>query len=110
MWITFQKSYIFVLYCIVSIYLFSASCSAHQSEALPVRETQREESSLKRTKRGGGGVRLRWMHADEERGLAPCARSDTNYSPMMSYCLLMQEVRVFCTRISSDGIKSGNFS
>ena len=31
------------LYCIVSIYLYSASCSAHQSEALPVRETQREE-------------------------------------------------------------------
>ena|SRR6218665_3407449 len=32
-----------ILYCIVSIYLYSASCSAHQSEALPVRETQREE-------------------------------------------------------------------
>src|SRR6218665_2329236 len=31
--------------CIVSIRLYSASCSAHQSEALPVRETQREESS-----------------------------------------------------------------
>src|SRR6218665_1581702 len=31
-----------VLYCIVSIslHLYSASCSAHQSEALPVRETQ----------------------------------------------------------------------
>src|SRR6218665_3364124 len=41
-----------LLYCIVSIYLYSASCSAHQSEALPVRETQREESSLERTKRG----------------------------------------------------------
>src|SRR6218665_1818575 len=41
-----------VLYCIVSIHLYSASCSAHQSEALPVRETQREESSLERTKRG----------------------------------------------------------
>src|SRR6218665_3766782 len=40
-----------VLYCIVSINLYSASCSAHQSEALPVRETQREESSLERTKR-----------------------------------------------------------
>src|SRR6218665_1293732 len=25
-----------VLYCIVSIHLYSASCSAHQSEALPV--------------------------------------------------------------------------
>jgi len=33
-----------VLYCIVSIHLYSASCSAHQSEALPVREIQREES------------------------------------------------------------------
>ena len=31
------------LYCIVSIHLDSASCSAHQLEALPVRETQREE-------------------------------------------------------------------
>src|SRR6218665_1599681 len=41
-----------LLYCIVSIYLYSASCRAHQSEALPVRETQREESSLERTKRG----------------------------------------------------------
>src|SRR6218665_2754012 len=41
-----------LLYCIVSIHLYSASCSAHQSEALPVRETQREESSLERTKRG----------------------------------------------------------
>src|SRR6218665_3079807 len=40
-----------ILYCIVSINLYSASCSAHQSEALPVRETQREESSLERTKR-----------------------------------------------------------
>jgi len=35
-----------VLYCIVSIHLYSASCSAHQSEALPVRETQREENSV----------------------------------------------------------------
>ena len=33
-----------VLYCIVYIHLYSASCSAHQSEALTVRETQREES------------------------------------------------------------------
>ena len=41
-----------VLYCIVSIHLYSASCSAHQSEALPVREIQREERSLERTKRG----------------------------------------------------------
>ena len=40
------------LYCIVSIHLYNAFCSAHQSEALPVRETQREESSLKRMKRG----------------------------------------------------------
>src|SRR6218665_2629263 len=35
-----------VLYCIVSINLYSASCSAHQSEALPVRETQREERPI----------------------------------------------------------------
>jgi len=28
-----------VLYCIVSIHLYSVSCSEHQSEALPVRET-----------------------------------------------------------------------
>src|SRR6218665_2272134 len=35
-----------LLYCTVSIHLYSASCSAHQSEALPVQETQREESSL----------------------------------------------------------------
>src|SRR6218665_3978572 len=34
-----------LLYCIVSINLYSASCSAHQSEALPVRETQREETT-----------------------------------------------------------------
>ena len=40
-----------ILYCIVSIHLYSASCSAHQSEALPVRETQREESSLTRDRR-----------------------------------------------------------
>jgi len=40
------------VYCIAYIHLYSASCSAHQSEALPVRETQREESSLERTKRG----------------------------------------------------------
>jgi len=40
-----------VLYCIVSIHLYCASCSTHQSEALPVQETQREESSLERTKR-----------------------------------------------------------
>src|SRR6218665_75313 len=41
-----------VLYCIVSMHLYNAFCSStHQSEALPVRETQREESSLERTKR-----------------------------------------------------------
>src|SRR6218665_2107134 len=33
-----------IVYCIVSIHLYSASCSSYQSEALPVRETQREES------------------------------------------------------------------
>jgi len=32
------------LYCIVSIHVYIASCSAHQSEALPVRDTQREET------------------------------------------------------------------
>jgi len=41
--------YCIVLYCIVSIHLYS---SAHQSEALPVQETQREESSLERMKIG----------------------------------------------------------
>src|SRR6218665_2245325 len=40
----------FQLYCIVFIHLYSASCSAHQSEVLPVRETHREESSLQRNK------------------------------------------------------------
>src|SRR6218665_2339793 len=49
-----------VLYCICKFidhrlvmvwFCWVASCSAHQSEALPVRETQREESSLERTKR-----------------------------------------------------------
>ena len=44
--------YCIALYCIVSIPLYSASCSAQQSEALPVGETQREERSLERTKRG----------------------------------------------------------
>jgi len=34
------------MHCIVFIHLYSASCSAHQSEALPVRGTQREESSF----------------------------------------------------------------
>ena len=33
------------LYCIVSMHLYSASHSAHQSEALPVRETQGEETT-----------------------------------------------------------------
>src|SRR6218665_3432351 len=32
-----------LLYCIVSIHLYSASCSADQSEALPVRETHGRE-------------------------------------------------------------------
>jgi len=41
----FFFQFISSLYCIVSIHLYSASCSAHQSEALPVRETQREKSS-----------------------------------------------------------------
>src|SRR6218665_468413 len=42
-----------LLYCIVSIHLLLLYIySAHQSEALPVQKTQREESSLERTKRG----------------------------------------------------------
>src|SRR6218665_1507229 len=40
------RKYNRVLYCIVFIHLYGASCSAHQSEALPVRETQIEESSV----------------------------------------------------------------
>jgi len=47
-----------VLYCIVSMHLYSASCSAHQSEARPVWEIQREESSLERTKRGNDRGRV----------------------------------------------------
>ena len=39
-----------LLYCIVAKHLYSASCSEHQSEALPMRETQREESRLEKTK------------------------------------------------------------
>jgi len=35
------------MYCI--IYLYSTSHSAHESEALPVQETQRKESSLEKT-------------------------------------------------------------
>src|SRR6218665_818894 len=31
-----------LLYCIVSLHLYSTSCSAHQSEALPVQKTHRE--------------------------------------------------------------------
>src|SRR6218665_3307292 len=49
------------LFCIVSIHLYSASCSAHQSEELPVRETQREESSLERTKRGNWHKLIKWV-------------------------------------------------
>src|SRR6218665_1219169 len=57
------------LYCIVSIHLYSVYCSAHQSEALPivpVRETQGEESSLERTKRGtcSGGSRILYLGAN----------------------------------------------
>ena len=33
------------MYCSVSIHLYSASCSAHQSGALPVRETQRQDGT-----------------------------------------------------------------
>jgi len=48
---TIFENILIVLYCI-DTYIYSSFCSAHQSEALPVRETQREESSLERTKRG----------------------------------------------------------
>ena len=41
-------------HCIVSIHLYSASCSAHQSEALPVRETQKEERVLRERKEALG--------------------------------------------------------
>src|SRR6218665_50445 len=40
--------YCIVLYCIVSKHLYSASCSAHQSEALPVRGTRREKRAVLR--------------------------------------------------------------
>src|SRR6218665_1543431 len=41
--------YCIVLYYIVSIHLYSASCSANQSEALPLQETQKEESRQTKT-------------------------------------------------------------
>src|SRR6218665_1202748 len=41
-----------IVLCLYSIHLYSASRSAHQSEALPVRETQKEDTSLERMKRG----------------------------------------------------------
>ena len=44
--ILFVERIQWLLYCIVSIHLYSASCSAHQSEALPVQKTQREELKL----------------------------------------------------------------
>ena len=57
----------FVLYCIVSVHLYSASCRAHQSEALPVRETKGEESSLERTKRGTWPTMqlIKWIVSEE---------------------------------------------
>src|SRR6218665_1356881 len=55
--ITINVSFI-VLYCIGSVHLYSASCIAHQSEAPPVQETQREESRghpfMTSTRRGRG--------------------------------------------------------
>ena len=45
-------STMYILYCIASIHLYSASRSSHQSEALPVLETQRKERGLETTKRG----------------------------------------------------------
>src|SRR6218665_1655484 len=41
-----------LLYCFVSIHLYRASCSAHQSEALPVQKTRSEENE--RTKEALG--------------------------------------------------------
>src|SRR6218665_1384441 len=67
-----------IVYCIVSIHLYGTACSAHQSEALKVRETRREESSLGAIHynvhtEGGGRVRLWWTHVD--RGdQTPCGR------------------------------------
>ena len=37
---------LYQLCCIVSIHLYSTSCTVHQSEALPVRKTHRKESSV----------------------------------------------------------------
>src|SRR6218665_2180918 len=48
---TFVRNFCIVLYCIVSIHLYSAACSAHQSEALPVRETQREKRAVLRERK-----------------------------------------------------------
>src|SRR6218665_423786 len=62
-----EESCMHVLYCI-PIHLYSASCSAHQSETLPVRETQREESSFERTKRGS----RRRKELDPERRANDC--------------------------------------
>src|SRR6218665_3834125 len=65
----FYKFALVVLYCIVSIHLYSASCSAHQSEVLPVRDTPREESSLERMKRGTMAHQLKMGKKDCE---GPC--------------------------------------
>jgi len=51
---------------IVSIHLYIASCSAHQSEVFPVRETQREESLHYGMWLAGSGVLFqliqRWLN------------------------------------------------
>jgi len=59
-----------LLYCIVSIRLYSASCSAHQSEALPVRETQRKESSPM-VPHYGSSIDLRVRYGVRLRGADP---------------------------------------
>ena len=48
-YITFsiQETVMDALYCIISIHLYSASYSAHQSEALPVREDTERREQLK---------------------------------------------------------------
>src|SRR6218665_865287 len=49
-WVNFNMHTYLVLYC--TTHLYSASRSAHQSEALPVQGTLTEECSHERTNRG----------------------------------------------------------
>ena len=54
------------LYCIVSTHLYSASCSAHQSEALPVPDTQREESLELQTVQTDYSILLQESHFNRQ--------------------------------------------